>query len=508
MQSGGWVAEGYGPEAVVMCAPKFATSADDVAFADPTFYFMSFGASLAAANEGAAVTHHAIALPDSTIHYTATTGHLTARDPQSGQPKASMFYVAYAADGKDPATRPVTFFFNGGPGSSSVWLHLGSFGPRRLATGMPATTAPRPFPLVDNHETLLDSSDLVFVDAVGTGLSEAITPFSNQSFWGVDADAAVFRDFVLRYIESNGRAASPKFLFGESYGTTRAAVLANLLETAGTALTGVVLQSSVLDYNTNCGVVELPIFNCAPYFPTYGSVGAYYGRVAPPPSDLAAFRNDVEIFAVHTYAPAVADYLRLGVLPPDTVFTTLAADSGIAQNLWRARFNLDPFPFQQWLIPGTLIGRYDARVFAPVGSPLAAEDDPSSTLISPSFVSAIRPYLQGPLKYSFPTTYLTLGNAIRTWNFAHDGRELPDTIPDLAAAIAQNPGLRVLSVNGYHDLATPYFLTALDLARLGASARVQFRTYEGGHMTYLDDGSRARQRVDVRSLFRAPLLAP
>src|SRR5207237_437217 len=186
---------------------------------------------------------------------TATAGHLVATEPRTGQAQASMFYVAYTAEGVDGATRPITFFYNGGPGSASAWLHLGSFGPKRLAANAPAIDTAQPFPLVDNEESLLDTTDLVFIDAVGAGLSEAIAPFTNRSFWGVDADAAVFRNFVLRYLAVNGRAGSPTFLFGESYGTTRSAVLANLLEMAGTTVDGVVLQSSVLNYGTNCGVV-------------------------------------------------------------------------------------------------------------------------------------------------------------------------------------------------------------------------------------------------------------
>jgi hypothetical protein len=207
-------------------------------FTDPVLYSTAASASLPSAVEIAAVTHHQLTLNGATLNYTATAGHLTANALTSSAPEASFFYVAYTLDGANAATRPVTFFYNGGPGSSTVWLHLGSYGPKRLVTGDPATTAPTPFPLVDNTESLIDVSDLVFVDAVGTGLSEAIAPNVNQTFWSVDADAAVFRDFVIRYLAANNRAGSPKFLFGESYGTTRSAVLANILESAGVSLNG------------------------------------------------------------------------------------------------------------------------------------------------------------------------------------------------------------------------------------------------------------------------------
>ena len=500
MQARGWIPEGYGPDAVVMCTPRPNTSADDVALADPTSYSTAPTGSLASAVDAAAVTYHTVAVGGTTIPYKATTGHLVVRDPANGQ-QASFFYVAYAAQGQDASTRPVTFFYNGGPGSASIWLHLGSFGPKRLATGVPSTSLPRPFSLVDNNESMLDISDLVFVDAIGTGLSQAVSPATNLTFWGVDKDAAAFRNFVQRYVDVNGRGASPKFLFGESYGTARTAVLANMLEMAGTSLAGIVLQSSVLNYNTNCGVVTATI-SCAGYLPTYAATAAYYQLVVPPPPDLAGFRTQVQNFSVATYAPAVNVYLATRALPDASVLDTLRNDTGIPQSTWQANFNFGPDAFQNQLIPGTLIGRYDARIFAPVGSPLASQGDPSDSLVSFSFGNAIYGYLRDDLKYSWPNTYVGLSNAIYSWDFSHDGQVLPDTVPDLAAAMVLNPRLKVLSVNGYHDLATPYFQTALDLARIGFSS-VQVRNYDGGHMTYLDDISRPQQKGDLRVFYRS-----
>jgi carboxypeptidase C (cathepsin A) len=465
---------------------------------DPTLYSSAASASLAQANELAAVTQHQIVVGGSALNYTASAGHLTAANPQSGAPEASFFYVAYTLNNADPATRPVTFFYNGGPGSATVWLHLGSFGPRRLVTGDPATTEPMPFPLVDNAESLLDTSDLVFVDAVGSGLSEAIAPQTNQSFWGVDVDAAVFRDFVLRYLTVNSRAVSPLFLFGESYGTTRSAVLASLLETAGVHLNGVVLQSSILNYNSNCGVIPDSLVTCAGYVPTYGAVGAYYNRDVPNPADAAlpSFVAQMRAFTTTSYDPAITQFF-MGVPPTAPLLMQLANLTGIPATSWQAHFNLDPGFYQTNLLPGVLTGLYDARVSAPVGSPLAAQGDPSSTLITPSFVAAIGTYLPMELQYTNPSTYTALSNAIATWNFAHDQLGLPDVIPDLATALAMNPKLQVLSLNGYHDLVTPFFQTETDLARLSANANVQKTFYRGGHMTYLDDGSRVLEKADL-----------
>ena len=459
-------------------------------------------ASLATAWEDASRTAHTLVLGGTAIPYTATAGHLTAIAPDGRTPEAAFFYVAYTADGQDPARRPVTFFYNGGPGSSSVWLHLGSFGPRRLVTGEPATTEPTPFPLVDNPECLLDASDLVYVDAVGTGLSVAVAPYANRDFWGVDADAAVFRDFVRAYLAANRREVSPLYLFGESYGTPRTAVLANLLCAAGLPPAGVVLQSSVLDYNAN-GDMGNGV-SCAGFVPTYAAVGAFYGLDTPPPGDLTAFLGQVRAFTAASYTPAVQAWLTAGTPPDPFLVGRLNAVTGIAPALWTQDLNLQPGPVRTGLLPGTLIGRYDARVSAPAGSALASEGDPSSTFITPSFKTAITRYLQHDLGYPDAAGYRISSEAANeSWDFSHDGKQLPDTIPDLAAAIEQNPGLKVLSLNGYHDLATPFYQTELDLARLGAQPNLGVRFYAGGHMVYLDDTSRPLEKADLAAFYQA-----
>jgi carboxypeptidase C (cathepsin A) len=487
-------------------APAPAPAPPPPAFTDPTLYSVGPSASLPNAAELSSVTRHQLPLGGATINYTATAGHLTASS-LAGRPEASFFYVAYTQDGADPATRPVTFFYNGGPGSATVWLHLGSFGPKRLVTGDPATTAPVPFPLVDNAESLLDVSDLVFVDAVGSGLSEAIAPNTNQTFWGVDADAAVFRDFVLRYIAVNNRAASPKFLFGESYGTTRSAVLAQLLETAGVQVNGVILQSSILDYNANCAVVAPSPLSCGSYLPTYGATGAWFNldHPNPTPADLPTFVRQMRTLAATQFDPAVAAFLATATIPDLGLLTQLANTTGLALGRWQTVVNVGPDYYQVNLIAGTLIGRYDTRVTAPINSALAREGDPSSTFIEGSFAAGITSYLASDLQYTNPSTYVTLSNAVNTWSFAHDGKALPDTVPDLAAAMAQNPGLKVLSLNGYHDLATPFFGTERDLARLEPNPNVETRFYVGGHMIYLDDGSRALEKADLVRFYQGAL---
>lgn len=462
---------------------------------DPIVYSSQPGGSIAGAVEAAAVTQHRITLSGREIAYTATAGHLIATHPVSGAAQASVFYVAYTADGANAATRPVTFFYNGGPGSASVWLHLGSFGPRRLVTGIPQTTAARPFPLVDNADSLLDTTDLVYVNAVGSGRSTAIAPFTNQSFWGVDVDAALFRDAIARWLALHGRQASPFFLYGESYGGPRTAVLARRLQEIGLAPAGLVLQSPALDYNSNCGVGAAPRIPCTGYLPSYAAAGAWFRLTTPVPADTEAWVADARGYADATYAPAVAQWLASSTSFP-LLWPELREWTGLAESHWQAQFNLGPERFRQNLVTGQLIGRYDARMAAPVGSPLAAEGDPSNTWLTDSFQAAINSYLRDTLGYRSASTYVMFSNAINTWDFRHDGRDLPDTVPDLAAALVADPALRVLAVNGFHDLATPFHVTEIDLLRL-VSDRVEVRSYPGGHMSFLDDTTRPLQKADL-----------
>jgi carboxypeptidase C (cathepsin A) len=475
-----------------------------LAYDDPVVYSTSPDASLASATEASAVTRHQLTLGDRALAYTATAGHLTAHALVGNAPLASMFYVAYTLDGADPATRPVTFFYNGGPGSASVWLHLGSFGPKRLVTDAPSISPTKPFPLVDNAESLLDESDLVFIDAVGTGLSQAIAPYRNRSFWGVDADAELFRDAIRRWQALNGRAASPVFLFGESYGTLRSAVLAERLESAGVPLAGVILQSSILNYNSNCAVFAPGTVDCTGFLPSYSAVGAWFGLTTPVPDDLGAFLGEMRGFAETEYHPAVVDWLTDSVPPTATLLDSLQANTGEAISQWQTEFSLGPDRFQRTLKPGELTGRYDARMAVPNGSPLASEGDPSSTVISDEFDTAINDYLPQVLGYGTRVRYTTFSNAINYWDFSHDGQQLPDGVPDLAAAMTLNPDLRVLSVSGVDDLATPFYQTERDLARLPELApRFTVRTYVGGHMTYLDDDSRLAQKADLVAFYRS-----
>ncbi|MGO4377203.1 S10 family peptidase [Pseudoduganella sp. RAF19] len=484
-------------------APPTTPSTPPVAdgtLADSVVYSSAATGSLASAQERAATLKAQLTLNGVGINYTATTGHLTTVDARTGQPAASFFYIAYTADNQSAATRPVTFMYNGGPGSSTLWLHLGSFGPRRIVTNQPTLFVPNPVQLVDNAESLLDTTDLVFVDAIGTGFSQAIAPNKNQDFWSVDADAASFRDFVLRYVAANNRQTSPKFLFGESYGAPRTAVLANLLESAGTKLNGIVLLSSILDYNANCGVFDPNQVSCEGYVPTYAAIGAYHHTANPLPADLNSYLQQARDFASGAYRTAMTPWIASRTQPPAAVTSQLNAFTGISALVWQQNFDMQPNTFQT-VVPGQLTGRYDARVLAPAGSALAAGGDPSLAVVNDAFVNTTISCIAGTLHYTAGSGYVTFNDIVNRWNFSHEGKNVPDTVPDLAAAMTLNPSLKVMSLNGYYDLATPFYQTERDLARLGTNSNITVRFYQSGHMAYLDDTARRAIKSDLAAFY-------
>jgi carboxypeptidase C (cathepsin A) len=471
-------------------------------YADTLAYSSAATGSLTTPNENAAVIASHIQLNGQQFNYTATTGHLTATDARTGQASASFFYVAYTLPGADLAKRPVTFFYNGGPGSASTYLHLGSFGPRRLVSAIPSSTIPA-VQLVDNQETLLATSDLVFVDAIGTGYSQAIAPSTNQDYWSVDAVAASLRDFVQRYVAANNRQASPKFLFGESYGGPRTAVMANLLESAGVKLNGVVLLSPVLDYNANCGVFDPNTVSCEGYIPTYAAIGAYHRVASPLPMDFSSYIQQARDFAAGAYRSAMVPWLANRTQPVASVTSQLTSFTGIAMLTWQQEFDMQPNAFQPRVVAGQLAGRYDARVIAPQGSPLASSGDPSLAAVNDAFVNTTRSYIANTLRYTAGSPYLTFNDIVNRWNFRHDGKAVPDTIPDLAAAMTLNPALKVMSLSGYYDLATPFHQTERDLARLGANPNITVRNYHSGHMAYLDDAARQALKADLAAFYQS-----
>lgn len=449
------------------------------------------------------VTEHVWTAGGHSLHYTATAGNLLIAD-EDEKPNGSLFYVAYTADGVAARERPVTFFYNGGPGSATIWLHMGSLGPVRVVTASPEATPPAPYRWVPNESSLLDKSDLVFIDAPMTGFSRAVGKGTAKDFAGTDKDIRAYEKFIVRYITLNQRWASPKFLFGESYGTPRSAGLAAVLQNDGVALNGVTLLSSILNYG-----VRIPGYDteAVGYFPSYAAIAYYYKKV-PQTGSLADWVQKAREFARGPYLTALQQGDTLPAAEVDRIAAQMAQFTGLSVTyLKQTNLRIAPTRFRKELLRGDdeILGRYDAR-FEGYDVDAAGESpgyDPSDTGISGAFVGAFHDYLQSELKYMSADTYNLQGPGInQNWDFHHrasgtgggqGGRGeqvLPDTAIDLADAMRKNPHLKVFSANGYFDLATPFFATEFDLAHMmltpALRKNLQFGYYPAGHMVYLN----------------------
>lgn len=505
-------------------------------YLDPTAYGSGPDDSVTDRTENAAITHHELKLGGKSIPYTAVAGHLVTVDADTSEPAAKIFYVAYLAEGRDETSRPVTFFYNGGPGSSAVFVMLGSFGPVRIKSRLPAFT-PAPYTLEDNPDSLLDKSDLVFINPVGTGYSAAIAPRKNRAFWGVDQDAASLNQFIKRFLTKYNRWNSPKFLYGESYGTARTAVMAWLLHEDGIDLNGVVLQSSILDYSdTNNNPVGL--------MPTLAANAYYHDRirVKPKPATLEVFLNELVLpFADNDYAavvnaitiptpqplPAwakVADTIEtlsnyLGISP--VVATTWGLGAGMG-NGFGTLFLLALLSDQ-----GLALGAYDGRVtgvdtgIAAMISPLSGANDPTIAAINGVYTASWNRYLNETLQFKALSAFTSLNNqAFLNWDFRHidpTGAQKGSkninvmqrlyTAGDLAATMAVNVNLKVLSLNGYFDSVTPFYQTAVDLENMPLlngdirKRNLLIRNYPSGHMIYLDGDSRTAMKADLSAFY-------
>ncbi|BCG01650.1 peptidase S1 (plasmid) [Paraburkholderia sp. PGU19] len=490
----------------------------DQPLADATPYGYGPNDSVSDANEEAAITQHTLNINGKSLSYTATAGHLVTTGSYTATPAAKLFYVAFTATDPNPSGRPITFFYNGGPGSSSVFLLLGSFGPRRIRTSMPDFTPPAPYTLEDNPETLLDESDLVFIDPVGTGYSTAIAPKVNKDFWGVDQDASCIKQFIKRYLTVFNRWNSPKYLFGESYGTPRTCVLTWMLHEDGVDLNGIVLQSSILDYSQASPVGVLPTFAADAWFHKKVSV-------TPAPADLPSFMEEVMAFAMKDYAKALDSFPKV----PQNVLQHLSEILGIPPMVLKY-WQLDPttgngpvFLTSLLLEDGLAVGSYDGRVtgddtgIAEYISPDAGGNDPTMTAVGGVYTTMWNVYLNEELKYTSISPFMDLNDkAFKHWDFGHidptgsqrGGIGSLYTAGDLAAAMSVNPYLRVFSANGYYDSVTPFFQTILNfqsmpLGNAQALNNLTIRNYPSGHMIYLDNESRTAMRADLASFYQA-----
>ena len=431
------------------------------------------------------------------------------KDDKTLPPEASMFYVAYFKSGDQNAPRPVTFFYNGGPGSSTVWLHMGAFGPKRVVTLDDSHTPAAPYPVVNNDYSLLDATDLVFVDAPGTGFSRIAGKDREKVFYGTDADAEAFADFIAQFLAKYARWNSPKYLFGESYGTTRSGTLINILETGRLIdFNGVILLSQVLCYDINA---DTPQFNPGidlPYqlaLPTYAATAWYHHKLPERPAELAPLLAEVEHFAMTEYAVALG---AGATLPPDqrqAIVAKLHAYTGLPVDyIEKSNLRVNAGQFEKTLEADsdTTTGRLDTRFSGPTLDPLSreAEYDPQSAAIGSAYVSAFNDYVRKDLKFGENRDYKPEIDVEKNWNFLHQPPGVPVPIPqatnvmvDLAGAMKYNPGLKIMVNAGYFDLATPFYEGIFEMQHLPIPARLQknieFKFYESGHMVYAHEAA-------------------
>ncbi|MGA7992973.1 MAG: peptidase S10 [Thermoanaerobaculia bacterium] len=460
------------------------------------------------------VTKHAVSIRGTTHSYTATAGFLPLKT-DAGEVEARVFFTAYTLDrGSVPASRrPLTFSFNGGPGAASVWLHMGALGPKRVKMKDDGMMPAPPYGVVDNEETWLPDTDLVFIDPVGTGYSRPSKSELGKKFWGLDGDIASVGEFIRLYLTRYERWGSPLFLVGESYGTTRAAGLSGYLVDRGIAFNGIVLVSSILNFQT----ARFTRGNDLPYslfLPTYAATAWYHKRL---PADFGAASlrsvlDEVEAFAGGEYPVALA---KGDALPPadrKALAARLARFTGL-DPAWieRADLRIEIQHFCRELLrdEGKNVGRIDSR-FTGVNESGVAERpdfDPSIAAIVPPYTAAFNQYVRADLGFKSDLTYYVLGGGIGPWEYPTNA--FADTSGALRTAFAKNPEMRLFVASGHFDLATPYFATRYTLAHMGLTAvqkeRITTKEYEAGHMMYLHVGELAKLRKDVGAFLASAL---
>ena len=425
-------------------------------------------------------------------------------------PEASMFFVYYAKRGVRPEERPVTFLYNGGPGSSTVWLHMGAFGPKRVVTADDTHTAAAPYRLVDNTETLLDASDLVFIDAPATGFSRIAGKDKEKAFFGVDQDAKAFAGFIQEFLAKYNRWNSPKYVFGESYGTPRSAVLANdLASNDSIDLNGVILLSQILNFDLSVDGAESNPSMDVPYslaLPTYAASAWYHHKLpGPQPKDLVPFVRSVERFAMTDYAQALSAGMGLPPQRRALIANKLHQYTGLPVSyILKANLRIEGGEFEKNLQDdnGLTTGRLDTRFSGPSLDPLSkeADYDPQSAAISSAYVSAFNAYVRNDLNYGQGKRYNPFFNVFKWWDFKHQqpgqgfpSPGTPNVLPDLANAMKQNPNLRVMVNGGYYDLATPYYEGWYEMHHLpippALAKNISYHYYPSGHMVYAHEQS-------------------
>lgn len=460
------------------------------------------------------VTRHSGRFNNQVVNYKAVAGETYLKD-KDGKPLAAIFSTAYVKEGvTDPTSRPVTFLFNGGPGSGSLWLHMGAFGPKRVVLPSDGKDdgAP-PFRLIDNAASLLDATDIVFIDPVGTGFSRALGKTDPKDYWGVSKDARSISEFIRTWLSENGRWNSPKFLGGESYGTTRSAAVANELEGRynDVALNGIILISTILDFGLQA---EVPGNEMAfiVNVPSMAATALYHGKVPGKPA-LEGFVEEARQFAIGPYASALLKGNKLQGEERARIRAQLARFTGLSeQYLENADLRVSPGRFYKELLRerGLTVGRLDARYTGKDYDNAGEEpdNDPSFYGIDAGYTAAVNSYVRDELKFSPERQYVTIGG-VRDWdwkleNAGRDQEVYLNVTPYLARAMRENSGLRTFVAQGYYDFATPFFAAEYSLSRTGVPAdRVHFEYYGSGHMMYVRDADLNKLSNDVRAFIQS-----
>ena len=459
--------------------------------------------------ERESTTRHAVTIAGTRVTYRAVAGTYNLKDDK-GKVKASLFYVAYTREGvSDTGARPVTFAFNGGPGSAAIWLHLGVLGPRRIDVGGALAAVPPPYQLVDNDRSPLDVTDLVFIDPVSTGYSRPAPDQEAKEFWGVKEDAESVTEFIRLWLTREKRWTSPKYLIGESYGTTRAAALSHVLqERPGIYLNGIVLVSCVLYFQT----IQTGPANDLPYplyLPTYAATAHYHGLIRG--GSVDALVDEAAEFALGEYASALMRVGRVTEAERSRLLRRLSAFSGLSRDyVDRCDLRVEPFRFMKELLRSRrrTVGRFDSRVvgFDSDAAGERPENDPSYNLVQAPFSSAANHYLRADLGFEEDMPYQVLAD-VSPWKLVEPDRGgYLEVGSELRAAMSRNPSLRVLLMSGVYDLATPVLAPewTLDHIRVDPSVRgnITKRRYEAGHMMYIHEPSLLAMREDLVGFLR------